>query len=112
MKIKEYNIQSELGKGGMATVHLAEDEKFKHPVAIKLLNKEFINNGNIRNRFLAEARNLFKMNHPNIIKVTDLIDEGDTVAFVMEYLNGQTLKDYLDSKGKLSDEEIKKQLFY
>jgi len=108
MKIKEYNIQSELGKGGMATVHLAEDEKFKHPVAIKLLNKEFINNGNIRNRFLAEARNLFKMNHPNIIKVTDLIDEGDTVAFVMEYLNGQTLKDYLDSKGKLSDEEIKK----
>jgi serine/threonine protein kinase len=108
MKIKDYAIQSEIGRGGMATVYLAEDSKFKHPVAIKLLNKEFIHNGNIRNRFLAEARNLFKMSHPNIIKVTDLIDEGDTVAFVMEYLEGKTLKDYLDVKGKLTDEEIKK----
>ena len=47
------------------------------------------------------------MNHPKIIKVTDLIDEGDTVAFVMKYLEGQTLKEYLDEKGKLNHEEIK-----
>jgi len=108
MKIKEYNIQSELGKGGMATVYLAHDNKFDSSVAIKILNKEFIHNENIRKRFLAEAKNMFRMSHSNIIKVTDLIDEGDTVAFVMEYMEGQTLKEFLDTKGKLNDDEIKK----
>jgi uncharacterized protein (TIGR02145 family) len=47
-----------------------------------------------------------RMSHPHIIKVTDLIDEGDTVAFVMEYIEGETLKDYLARKGKLNSEEI------
>jgi serine/threonine protein kinase len=105
--IKEYKIHSQLGQGGMATVYLAHDNNFDSSVAIKILNKEFIHNENIRKRFLAEAKNMFRMSHSNIIKVTDLIDEGDTVAFVMEYLDGQTLKDYLNSKGRLSDEEIK-----
>ena len=105
--IKDYHIQSELGRGGMATVHLAHDNKFDTNIAIKILNKEFVHNENIRKRFLVEAKNMFKMSHPNIIKVTDLIDEGDTVAFVMEYIEGETLKEYLERKGKLSDDEIK-----
>jgi serine/threonine-protein kinase len=50
---------------------------------------------------------MYKMSHPNIIKVTDLIDDGDTVAFVMEHIEGETLKEYLERKGKLSDAEIK-----
>jgi uncharacterized protein (TIGR02145 family) len=50
---------------------------------------------------------MFKMTHPNIIKATDLIDDGNTVAFVMEYVEGETLKEYLELKGKLNDEEIK-----
>ena len=50
---------------------------------------------------------MFRMSHPNIIKVTDLIDDGETVAFVMEYVEGETLKEYIERKGKLSDEEIK-----
>ena len=105
--IKDYQVKSELGQGGMATVYLAHDNKFDTNVAIKVLNKEYVHNDNIRKRFIAEARNMFKMSHPNIIKVTDLIDEGDTVAFVMEYIEGETLKEYLDHKGKLSDDEIK-----
>jgi uncharacterized protein (TIGR02145 family) len=106
-KIKDYHIQRELGRGGMAVVYLAHDNKFDTNVAVKLLNKEYVHNDNIRKRFLAEARNMFRMSHPNIIKVTDLIDDGDTVAFVMEYIEGETLKDYLDRKGKLGDDEIK-----
>jgi serine/threonine-protein kinase len=106
-KIEKYTIKSELGQGGMATVFLAHDNKFDTEVAIKLLRKEFVLNENIRKRFIAEARNMFKMSHPNIIKVTDLIEEGDTVAFVMEYVEGETLKEYIDRKGKLKDEEIK-----
>jgi uncharacterized protein (TIGR02145 family) len=103
----KYPIKSELGQGGMATVYLAHDIKFQTNVAIKVLNKEYVHNDNIRKRFIAEARNMFKMSHPNIIKVTDLIDDGDTVAFVMEYIEGETLKEYLERKGKLSDAEIK-----
>jgi len=102
-----YTFKQSIGDGGMAIVYLAEHKALHQPVAIKVLNKEFVHNDNIRKRFLAEARNLFTMNHPNIIKVTDLIDEEDTVAFVMEYLEGQTLKEYLDAKGKLRDDEIK-----
>jgi uncharacterized protein (TIGR02145 family) len=106
-QITNYLIKNSIGQGGMATVYLAEDNKFQTNVAIKVLNKEYVHNDNIRKRFLAEARNMFKMSHPNIIKVTDLIDEGETVAFVMEYIEGETLKEYLDRKGKLSDTEIK-----
>ena len=107
MNFKNYDIFQKLGQGGMATVYLAEDIKFNTNVAIKVLNKEFVHNENIRKRFISEARNMFKMSHPNIIKVTDLIDDGDTVAFVMEHIEGETLKEYLERKGKLSDEEIK-----
>jgi serine/threonine protein kinase len=107
LQITNYSIKNSIGQGGMATVYLAEDIKFQTNVAIKVLNKEYVHNDNIRKRFIAEARNMFKMSHPNIIKVSDLIDEGDTVAFVMEYIEGETLKEYLERKGKLSDDEIK-----
>jgi serine/threonine protein kinase len=105
--IKDYQVKSELGQGGMATVYLAHDIKFQTNVAIKVLNKEYVHNDNIRKRFIAEARNMYKMSHPNIIKVNDLIDDGDKVAFVMEFIEGETLKEYLECKGKLSDAEIK-----
>ena len=107
LQITNYSIKNSIGQGGMATVYLAEDIKFQTNVALKVLNKEYVHNDNIRKRFIAEARNMFKMSHPNIIKVTDLIDEGDNVAFVMEYIEGETLKEFVDRKGKLSDEEIK-----
>ena len=107
MSLGNFSISRELGQGGMATVFLAEDKKFDTFVAIKLLKKEFVANENIRKRFVAEAKNMYRMSHPNIIKVTDLIDEGDTVAFVMEYIEGETLKEYTDRKGKLNDEEVK-----
>jgi serine/threonine protein kinase len=106
-QIQNYKFISLLGEGGMAKVYLAQDNKFDTNVAVKLLNKEFVNNENIRKRFLAEARSMFKMSHPNIIKVTDLIEDGDTVAFVMEYVEGETLKEYIERKGKLKDSEIK-----
>ena len=102
-----YTIKSKLGEGGMAVVYLAEDHKFHTEVALKMLKKEFVSNENIKKRFLAEARSMFRMSHPNVIKVTDWIDEGNTVAFVMEYVEGETLKEYLERKGKLTNVEIK-----
>jgi uncharacterized protein (TIGR02145 family) len=106
-QIQHYRITSELGKGGMATVYLAHDLKFDTKVALKVLNKEFVLNDNIRKRFLAEAKNMYRMSHANVVKVTDLIDENDNVSFVMEYIDGETLKDYIERKGRLSDDEIR-----
>ncbi|MFN5333265.1 MAG: serine/threonine-protein kinase, partial [Bacteroidota bacterium] len=102
-----YTLKSILGEGGMAIVHLAEDHKFHTEVAVKMLKKEFVSNENIKKRFLAEARSMFRMSHPHVIRVSDLIDEGDTVAFVMEYVKGETLKEYLDRKGALPDNEVR-----
>ena len=57
-------------------------------------------------RFIDEARKLFLLNHPQIIRVTEIIEEDDMVAFVMEYIHGQTLKQYIDSKDNISTIEI------
>ena len=107
MALSNYTIKHPIGQGGMAVVYLAEHNILQKPVAIKMLNIEFVHKDNIRKRFLAEAKNLFGMSHPNVIKVTDLIEEGDTVAFVMEFIQGESLKEYLDNKGKLSEKKIK-----
>jgi serine/threonine-protein kinase len=107
LQITNYTIKQPIGQGGMATVYLANHQLLQNQVAIKVLSQEYVRNENIRKRFLAEARNMASMSHPNIIKVTDLIDDGDTVAFVMEHIEGETLKEYLERKGKLSDSEIK-----
>jgi serine/threonine protein kinase len=107
MQHPNYRFKSDLGKGGMATVYLAEHELLGHEVAIKVLSKEFAQNDNMRKRFLAEAKNMARMSHPNIIKVTDLIEQDGMVGFVMEYMPGQTLKEYLESNGKLTDAEVK-----
>ena len=93
-QITNYEIKRVLGEGGMAVVYLAEHNLLHNQVAIKVLNEEFVRNKNIRARFLTEARSMARMSHSHIIKVTDLIDEGDTVAFVMEYIEGETLKEY------------------
>jgi serine/threonine protein kinase len=100
-----YTILHQIGLGGMATVYLAEHKTLGHQVAIKVLNKEFTFNQNIRSRFVEEAKKMVRMNHPNVVKVTDLIDEENTVAIVMEYVEGKTLAE-LSLDHKFSDSEI------
>jgi serine/threonine protein kinase len=107
IQFSQYETISLLGQGGMAKVYLAEHKSLGHKVAIKLLNKEYFYKDNIRKRFLAEARNLAGMNHPNIVRVMDLIEENESAAFVMEHIEGRTLRDYLEEKGKLPDDEIR-----
>lgn len=106
-KLNQYEIKRVLGVGGMATVYLAYDTNFQMEVAIKVLKTEFVYNSNIRKRFIAEAKNMRRMDHHQIIKVTDLIDAGDIVAFVMEYINGKTIKELVAEKKGLNDKEIK-----
>jgi uncharacterized protein (TIGR02145 family) len=105
-KIGNYTVISELGRGGMAIVYLGEHSLLGTKVAIKVLNEELTRNRNIRERFLAEARNLAKMTHSNVVKVSDLFDSDQCVAFVMEHLDGETLKDVLD-RGAMRAAEIR-----
>ena len=105
--LTHYTILEEIGHGGMAIVYCAHNNKIDRKVAVKVLKKEFVSNENIRKRFLEEARFLYDISHSNIIKVTDCIEEEDNVAYVMELIDGKTLKDYLQRKIKLNDDEIK-----
>ncbi len=104
--MERYIIEYQIGHGGMSLVHKGTDNQLNTAVAIKVLNDEYLRDNNIRKRFISEARNLARLAHPNIIKVTDLIEEDDYVAFVMEYVDGESLKQLLDRKGKLNDKEI------
>ena len=106
-QIHNYKIISLLGEGGMANVYLAQHQSLGNNVAIKLLKDEFVQHPNIRKRFLAEARNLAMMHHPNVIKVTDLIDAGDIVAFVMEHVAGDSLEEYISKNAPLANDVIK-----
>ncbi len=105
-QLQNYTITQLIGEGGMAFVYLAINVNLGSKVAIKLLKEDFVGHPNIRKRFLAEAKNLAQMNHPNVIRVVDLIDAGDIVAFVMEYVEGNTLEEKLLKEGKLADQII------
>jgi serine/threonine protein kinase len=108
-QIDKYTIISHLGQGGMATVYLAEQINNGNKVAVKVLNSEFLNptNSNIKNRFIAEAKILIKINHPNIVKVFQLIIQPNVVAYVMEYVPGITLQQLINEKRKFHDIELK-----
>ena len=107
MIIGNYRLIEKIGEGGMAAVYKAEHNTLGNILAVKILNEDLHKNQNIRHRFLSEAKNMAKMSHPNIIKVSDLIDHENKVAIVMEFIEGDTLKDYLDKRGKLTEAEIK-----
>ena len=104
---KNYTIIKSLGKGGQAEVFLAEDTRFLSKVAIKILSPELSSNANMSQRFIAEARNMFQMSHQNIIRVTDLIEEDGKKAFVMEYIEGNNLRDEAERLAPLSADIIR-----
>jgi serine/threonine protein kinase len=107
-QFSNYKFLSVLGEGGMATVYLAENTMLGSLVAIKVLKEDFVSNKNVRSRFLDEAKKMVRVKHPNIIQVYDLIDAGDIVAIVMEYIEGQSLKDLIENQGKMSQIEIER----
>ena len=106
-RLDEFTFLSKIGEGGMATVYKAFDNNFADHVAIKVLKKELVYNKNVRARFIAEARKLHQLSHQNIIRVRRIIDAGDVVAFAMDLVAGQSLKDYVVSHKPMKKVEIK-----
>ena len=103
-KVDRYEIKSELGRGGMATVYLGYDERFEREVAIKLLPAEFLHDPQFSVRFNREAKIIATLEHPAIVPVYDVGEENGLPYFVMRYMDGGSLADLLE-KGNLSVKE-------
>jgi len=104
--INGYSIKHLIGSGGMADVYYAEN-KLGKKAAIKVLKSELCAISSIKERFEQEARIMVDLEHKHIRLAYDLDEVNGQPAIVMEYLEGQTLKQLID-KGKISDEKAKK----
>lgn len=93
--INNYILERKLGDGGMGEVYYAKHNKVDREVAIKVLHSHLFYNENIHNRFKNEANALIKLNHPNIVKIFDYVEQENFACLIMEYINGYTLDDYI-----------------
>ncbi len=94
-----YEIQDIIGVGGMAVVYKAYDNIDDRIVAVKVLKEEFLANEEFRRRFKNESKAIAVLSHPNIVKVYD-VSFGDRLQYiVMEYIEGITLKEYIEKRG-------------
>jgi serine/threonine-protein kinase len=100
-----YQIVRTIGEGGMGTVYEAFHPVLKKRFAIKTLLPSIAQTPEFRTRFLREAEVAARINHPNIVRVTDVGSEGDIAYMVMEFLEGQTLGRLLESRGRLEISE-------
>ena len=96
-----YEIIDRIGSGGMAVVYKAKCRLLNRFVAIKVLRDELKDDVQFVEKFKAEARAAASLTHPNIVSVFDVGEENGIYYFVMEYIEGITLKDIIDEKGAL-----------
>ncbi len=100
-----YEIQEVIGVGGMAVVYKAYDNVDDRIVAVKILKDEFLANEEFRRRFKNESKAISLLSHPNIVKVYN-VNYGDRLQYiVMEYVEGITLKEYIEQQGHLGVKE-------
>ena len=102
-----YEIVSPIGAGGMGEVFLARDTRLDRSVAIKVLNREFADNPQLKQRFDREAKTISQLNHPHICTLFDVGHDGGVSFLVMELLEGETLADRL-GRGPLPLSEVVK----
>lgn len=104
----KYAVLSQLGQGGMGTVYKVRHTHLDKILALKVLQPSFLEGGDMVARFYREARVMARLKHPNIAQVID-IDRDDTLNFyyfVMEYIEGQTLRQYLREHSGLPPTEV------
>ncbi len=96
-----YDIERELGRGGMGAVYLARDVKLGRLVALKVLPAEFATQVSLRERFLRETRMAASFSHPNIVPVYAVEETDDLLAYVMGYVEGESLAERVRRAGPL-----------
>ena len=99
--IGDYEIVDELGRGGMGVVYKAREESLQRFVAIKMLGSQLVDNESIALRFMREARAVADLNHPNVVQVFRVDRHEDQPYFVMEYVEGESLKQLIRRENKL-----------
>lgn len=103
---KRYEVISKIGTGGMADVFKAKDKMLNRFVAIKVLKKEYKQDANFVRKFRSEAQAAAGLMNPNIVNVYDVGEDRGLHYIVMELVEGITLKEYIDRKGRLSHKEV------
>lgn len=103
--IDRYEILSKVGAGGMSDVYKAKDHILGRIVAIKVMKPEFSEDVNFVTKFRTEAQSAAGLEHPNIVNIYDVGSENGLHFIVMEYVEGITLKTYIEKKGQLSFKE-------
>ncbi|MBI4855043.1 MAG: protein kinase [Acidobacteria bacterium] len=96
--IAQYKIQEELGKGGMGQVYKAQDEQLDRTVVLKLLSSDLLTNDTARKRFSREARLASVLDHPNICMIYEIKEADSQFFIVMQYIEGQTLKQTINGQ--------------
>lgn len=99
-----YEVLKYIGGGGMSRVYLAHDIILDRDVAVKVLNYDFSNEEELKRRFMREALSATSLTHPHIVDIFDVGEDGNIHYLVMEYIEGQTLKEFIVSNGPLSPE--------
>jgi serine/threonine-protein kinase len=99
-----YLVESELGRGGMATVFKGTDTVLGRPVAVKVLSPQYSGDANFVTRFRREAQAAARLNHPNLVSVYDTGTDDGVHFIVMEYVEAKTLADYLAGGGRIMPE--------
>jgi len=99
-------IEHELGRGAMGAVYLAQHLTLDIPVAVKVMLPRYGNVEEYKARFYREARTAARLNNPNVVRVHDCGEENGLLYLVMEYVDGGSVKDLLDAKGRLDVPEV------
>lgn len=102
---KRYEILDRIGSGGMADVYKGKDHKLNRYVAIKVLKSDFRSDETFIKKFLSEAQAAAGLMHPNVVNVYDVGQDRGVYYMVMELVEGITLKEYIEKKGRLSAKE-------
>jgi eukaryotic-like serine/threonine-protein kinase len=101
----QYRLIRELGRGGMGVVYLATDTALDRTVAIKVVHPELATHASISRRFLAEARTIARLRHPNVVAVHTAGTAGDLLYYVMDEIEGESLRQRLTRDGRLEPAE-------
>lgn len=98
----QYEIDREIGRGGMGVVYLARDVRLDRPVAIKVLSPSLSDDAGLQERFLREARTAARLSHPNIVSVYSEGEADGRSFMVMQYVNGASVGDKLRDSGPIT----------